>query len=80
MEQQKFSLGKRAKSFKYAFDGLKLLLRNEHNSRIHLFVAVMRCCCRFRLAGETRGDKVGKRSGCSRCFSRSSYRSDYFYS
>ena len=40
MGRQKFSFGKRAKSFKYAFDGLKLLLRNEHNSRIHLFVAV----------------------------------------
>ena len=40
MKQQKFSLQKRLKSFKYAFNGLKLLLREEPNARIHFFVTV----------------------------------------
>ena len=40
MEQEKFSLQKRLESFKYAFNGLKLLLKIEHNSRIHLFVTI----------------------------------------
>ena len=40
MEQQKFSFKKRFESFKYAFSGLKLLLKIEHNSRIHLFVTI----------------------------------------
>ena len=40
MEQQKFSFRKRLESFKYAFSGLKLLLKIEHNSRIHLFVTI----------------------------------------
>lgn len=40
MGQQRFSLAKRMKSFKYAFNGLKILLREEHNSRIHFFVAI----------------------------------------
>ncbi len=38
--QQKFSLQKRIKSFGFAFNGLKILIRNEHNARIHLFAAV----------------------------------------
>lgn len=40
MGLQRFSLAKRMKSFKYAFNGLKILLREEHNSRIHFFVAI----------------------------------------
>jgi len=40
MEQHKFSILKRLKSFSYAFNGLKILLREEHNSRIH-FVATV---------------------------------------
>jgi diacylglycerol kinase len=39
MEQKKFSLKSRLNSFKYAFDGFKTLLFEEHNARIHLFVA-----------------------------------------
>lgn len=40
MKQEKFSIRKRLKSFTYAFNGLKVLLREEHNSRIHLFATV----------------------------------------
>ena len=31
----------RLKSFKYAFNGIKVLLKNEHNARIHLFAGVL---------------------------------------
>jgi len=34
----KFSFKARIRSFRFAFDGIKTLLREEHNSRIHLFV------------------------------------------
>lgn len=37
MKKEKFSIRKRLQSFGYAFDGIKTLLRDEHNSRIHLF-------------------------------------------
>ena len=40
MKQEKFSIRKRLKSFTYAFAGLKVLFREEHNSRIHLFATV----------------------------------------
>jgi diacylglycerol kinase len=40
MNQEKFSIKKRLKSFVYAFNGLVLLFKNEHNARIHLFVTV----------------------------------------
>ena len=39
-KQEKFSIAKRLKSFTYAFNGLKVLFQEEHNSRIHLFAAV----------------------------------------
>jgi diacylglycerol kinase len=39
-KQEKFSLKKRFMSFKYAFNGLKILIREEHNSWIHLFITV----------------------------------------
>lgn len=37
MKKEKFSLKKRARSFAYAFAGIRTLLRDEHNSRIHVF-------------------------------------------
>ena len=36
MGQEKFSIKKRVQSFGYAFNGLRILLREEHNARIHL--------------------------------------------
>ncbi len=41
MKQKKFSISKRLKSFVHAFSGLRYLLRDEHNSRIHLIAAVL---------------------------------------
>ena len=38
---EKFSFMKRLISFRYAFNGLKILIKEEHNARIHLFIA---CC------------------------------------
>ena len=40
MKEEKFSLRKRIKSFKYAFSGLKILIREEPNAKIHFFVTV----------------------------------------
>lgn len=39
--RKKFSLKKRAKSFTYAFSGIKLLIKEEHNALIHLFAAIV---------------------------------------
>lgn len=39
MMQHRFSLKKRIRSFGYALNGLKILVREEHNAWIHLFVA-----------------------------------------
>ena len=41
MKQQGFSISKRLKSFIYAFNGLRILLKEEHNARIHLLVSIL---------------------------------------
>jgi len=41
MNSNKFSLKSRLESFKYAFRGLLSLIKNEHNSRIHLLAAIV---------------------------------------
>lgn len=40
MAKERFSIKKRLKSFKYAFSGLRVLIEEEHNARIHLLAAV----------------------------------------
>ena len=41
MNNEKFSVRKRIKSFSYAFAGLWVLFREEHNARIHAVAAVL---------------------------------------
>lgn len=41
MTSGKFSFKSRLKSFRFAFHGLWSLLKNEHNSRIHLLAAAI---------------------------------------
>ena len=41
MKPDRFSLKNRFGSFKFAFNGLCSLLKNEHNSRIHLLAAII---------------------------------------
>lgn len=40
MKNDGFTFGKRMNSFRYAFNGIKLLVRYEHNAWIHCFAAV----------------------------------------
>ena len=40
MKSNKFSIKNRALSFKYAFNGIRLLFLEEHNSRIHAVAAI----------------------------------------
>lgn len=40
MKSRKFSLKSRFGSFKFAIEGLLFLVKNEHNSRIHLLAAI----------------------------------------
>lgn len=42
-----FSLRKRMKSFTYAFNGLKIVFKEEHNARIHLIVSLIVIVCGF---------------------------------
>ena len=39
----KFSWRKRARAFVYAWQGLRILVKEEHNARIHLVAAVVAC-------------------------------------
>ena len=41
MNNEKFSIRKRIKSFAYAFAGLKVLFREEHNSWIHAVATIL---------------------------------------
>lgn len=41
MTSEKFSIQKRIKSFSYAFRGLFLLFKDQHNARIHLVVGLI---------------------------------------
>lgn len=40
MKKQEFSVSKRIQSFGFAFNGLKVLIREEHNARIHLLAVI----------------------------------------
>ncbi len=55
MRDEKFSLRKRIKSFSYAFAGIKVLLREEHNARIHTVAAIVAVMLGF-LFGITPGE------------------------
>lgn len=41
MEQQKFSFLKRAKSFGYAYNGIRYFIRSEHNAWIHVLAMLV---------------------------------------
>ncbi|RLJ75011.1 diacylglycerol kinase family protein [Pedobacter alluvionis] len=41
MNNPKFSIIDRIKSFKYAFNGLKFFFLNDHNGRVHLLAAII---------------------------------------
>lgn len=41
VKNEKFSITKRFKSFGYAFNGLKILFKEEHNARIHLLATII---------------------------------------
>lgn len=41
MSSSKFSLVRQLKSFRHAYNGLKILFSEEHNARIHLAVTVL---------------------------------------
>ncbi|MBU0696808.1 MAG: diacylglycerol kinase family protein [Bacteroidetes bacterium] len=49
MTNKKFSLLDRIKSFPYAFNGLKILFKEEHNARVHLFIAIFAILAGFIL-------------------------------
>jgi len=43
MQDKSFSIRNRLKSFDFAFNGFKLLLKNEHNARLHLLATIVVC-------------------------------------
>ena len=46
-QNQNFSIRKRAKSFRFALEGLKVLVSEEHNSRIHFVVSLLAISAAF---------------------------------
>lgn len=40
MKPQKFSIRKRLKSFSFALNGLRILIKEEHNARVHLLAMI----------------------------------------
>jgi diacylglycerol kinase len=53
MDKNKFSLRKRIRSFGYAFNGLWILIKEEHNARIHLLATIIAIAAGFyfRISG-----------------------------
>ena len=49
MDSNKFKIKDRIKSFRFAFAGIVNLLKNEHNSRVHLFVSLCVIILGFKL-------------------------------
>lgn len=43
----KFSIFHRITSFKFAFNGLKIFFKFEHNARLHVFLAILTCVFGF---------------------------------
>lgn len=41
MNQKRFKIGDRLKSFKFAFNGIRILFADEHNALIHLAAAIL---------------------------------------
>ena len=52
MKKEKFSIRKRLNSFRYAFNGFRILFKEEHNSWIHLLAAtgVLAAAIIFRIS------------------------------
>lgn len=46
-QQNSFSMKTRFKSFVYAYKGILVFFKEEHNARIHLFLAVLASCAGF---------------------------------
>jgi diacylglycerol kinase len=49
MQKEKFSIKKRLLSFTYAFNGLKILILEEHNARIHVVATIIALALGFIL-------------------------------
>lgn len=49
MKNSGFTFRKRLASFRYAFNGIRLLIQKEHNAWIHCFAAILCGYCRLFL-------------------------------
>ena len=49
MAEKSFSVIARLKSFRYAFAGLWLMLRTQHNAWVHLVATILACSAGFAL-------------------------------